>query len=119
MSDLYDYYLECSGPPLPDGYSFKIETNEDWPNELGFSIIGPPSGWRKKRYEQRFTDDYLGPFIYGSTKWYRVDRKTNRSGDTPEDRLIHILRLLYAEWRDYSYEQDIIERWNSYIGVHP
>lgn len=120
MSDLYDYYLEQGGPALPDGYSFKIERNENRPQEMGFSIIGPPEGWRKKRYKQRFTDDYLGPYNYGKTRWYTVDSETNRKGTkAPIEYMNKVIRELYAEWRAYSYETEISDRWFAFVGEHP
>ena len=119
MSDLYDYYLECGGPPLPDGYSFRIGVSGRADDRYEFRILAPPTRWRKKRRAEYLTDDYTGACDYGRVLRWTVDEYKKREGTDPRKWFVSCMRATYASWRAVTYEAEMRERWNIYVGTHP
>lgn len=119
-TELYDYYLEHGGPPLPDGYSFKVWADERREWRYWFTIIGPPSKYRKKRRAEYITDDYGGPYVYGRAIYYDVMEEDYRHGQPPPVLwFCRGIKATYAHWRAVTYEAEMRERWNAYVGTHP
>lgn len=120
MSELYDYYLEQGGPPLPDGYSFRVCADERREWRFWFTIVGPPTGWRKKRKPEYISDDYEGAYVYGRAMYFDVSDDDLRNGEPPPvDWFYRRCKTVYASWRAVTYEAEVRERWNAYVGTHP
>ena len=124
MSELYDHYLENGGPPLPDGYSFKVWADDSQEWCFGFTIVGPPTGWRKKRKPEYVSDDYEGDYegdyVYGRAMCFDVSDEDRRNGKPPPvNWFARCIFVVYASWRAVTYEDEMRERWNAYVGTHP
>lgn len=117
MTALYDAYLATNAPPLPEGYSFKVES-ELGRSEVGFSLVGPPHGLFRRREKQQIGAPY-SPYDYRCTLWRNIGEDTRKEITDPTPSFVAMLIEVYAMWRAVSYEAEISARWSSHDGLHP
>ena len=107
--NIYEALVLIGAPALPEGYSYKIEEDDFLPWTYEMSILGPKNwvGYRPKQYlgGRKFT--YLA----------QVGEKDRPLDPAPW--FAWVLENMYARWRAVTYEQDMMKRFDNFVGVHP